>query len=116
MSHSIASTFANCLELYQRLRFSLERDNSNVASQIDLSKVSDEYGRLNVWGSDVGALRVGRGSLDDALRNEDRMRSIVQDILRDLVDNLERGMSLSLRLNFGCVSLSQLTTYSHTIL
>lgn len=37
----------------------------------------DVYGRFGVWGGDSGADRMGRGSLDDVLRNDSKMASII---------------------------------------
>ena len=91
-SQSIAVTFLTCLALYREFFFCFADDERRVRCQVNLAKVSDEYGRLNVWGSDSGALRMGRGSLDDALRNDKNLRSIVLDILSDLIDAIKRGM------------------------
>ncbi len=88
----IADTFVTCLALYRKFHFCIATDERRVRCQVDLAKVSDEYGRLNVWGSDSGALRSGRGSLDDALRNDENLRCIVLDILNDLLDAIKRGM------------------------
>ena len=90
-SRSIASAFSDCLTLYRRLWFSLTDHEFQVADQVDLAKLSDGYGRLNVWGSDSGALRTGRGSLDDVLRTDDKLRSIVVDIIDDLINALKQG-------------------------
>ena len=92
---SIAIDFADGLELYRRLCFSLANHKCQVADQVDLAKVSDNYGRLNIWGSDSRALRIGRGSLDDVLRTDDKLRSIVLDIIHDLKDALNQGRFIS---------------------
>lgn len=88
----IADTFVTCLALYRDFYSCIATDERHVRCQVDLVKVSDEYGRLNVWGSDSGALRSGRGSLDDALRHDENLKSIVLDILNDLIDAIKRGM------------------------
>ncbi len=63
----------------------LSHEDCPVKGQVLLSKVSDEYGRLAVWGEESGAKRSGRGSLDDTLRHEPSFQLIVLDILNDLV-------------------------------
>jgi hypothetical protein len=88
---SIASLFADCLNLFRQLYLALAREGCQVKGQVSLSKVGDEYGRLGVWGGDSGAQRSGRGSLDDALRHELHLRSIVLDLLGDLINDLKRG-------------------------
>lgn len=88
----IADTFVTCLVLYRKFHSCIASDERRIRCQVDLAKVSDEYGRLNVWGSDSGALRSGRGSLDDALRNDENLKSIVLDIVNDLIDAIKRGM------------------------
>ncbi len=85
----ISSIFTNCLVLYRDLYLYLLHERHSIATKTDLSRVSDEYGRLNVWGSESGALRLGRGSLDDKLRDDQKLRSIIIDILEDLADVLE---------------------------
>lgn len=62
-------------------------------NEVSLPKISDGYGRLNVWGANAGAVRSGRGSLDDNLRNEKKLQSIIHDILTELIDVLRSGTS-----------------------
>ena len=88
---AIEPAFAVCLMVYRHLYLSLTRPDCRVADQVDASKVCDNYGRLNVWGSDSGALRTGRGSLDDLLRTNESLRSIVLDTISDLTASIERG-------------------------
>lgn len=90
-SHSIAATFSGCLTSYRRLYFLLTSRKAQGAEDIDLTEVSDNYGRLNVWGADSGALRTGRGSLDDIIRANENLRSILLDILGDLKEAIGIG-------------------------
>lgn len=92
---SIAPAFATCLKVYRHLYLSLTRPDCRVVDQVDVSKVCDNYGRLNVWGSDWGALRTGRGSLDDLLRTNESLRSIVLDTISDLTKSIERATVLA---------------------
>lgn len=90
----ISSIFTTCLVLYRDLYLYLADDRPEIAAKIDLARVSDEYGRLNVWGSESGALRIGRGSLDDRLRDDPKLQSIIVDILNDLINALKHCMIL----------------------
>ncbi|KAL8882777.1 MAG: hypothetical protein Q9215_004309 [Flavoplaca cf. flavocitrina] len=90
-SYAIASMFLDCLISYKRLYFLLVGHQAQGAENIDVSELADNYGRLNLWGNDSGALRTGRGSLDDNLRTEDKLRSILLDILRELKETIDMG-------------------------
>ncbi|KAL8712208.1 MAG: hypothetical protein Q9225_006987, partial [Loekoesia sp. 1 TL-2023] len=92
---SIAAAFLACQDLYRRLYLSLAGHEAQAADQIDLADLSDNYGRLNIWGSDSGALRTGSGSLDDILRADDNLRAIVHDLFGDLTEALNRVILLT---------------------
>ena len=98
---SIAHAFSKCVKLYRHLYFSLAGSDPRVADQVDVAKVYDNYGRLNVWGSDSGAVRIGRGSLDDVLRTNKSLQSIVLDTISDLTNSIERGKLPSSTRTFG---------------
>ena len=88
---SIAAKFSDCLGSYRQLYFLLTSRNVRGPQDIDLTELSDNYGRLNVWGADSGALRTGRGSLDDILRTFENLQSIILDLLGDLLEAIGRG-------------------------
>ena len=92
----IAFSFTNCLRLFQQLYLTLTQRECLVNGQVPLTKLGNEYGRLGIWGAESGADRSGRGSLDDLLRHESNFKSIVIDLLQDLIDDLERGSSIRL--------------------
>lgn len=93
---SIAAAFFTCQDLYRCLYLSLAGQEAQVADQVNMADVSDNYGRLNIWGSDSGVLCTGSGSLDDMLRTDDKLRSIAHDLFGDLEDTLDRGKSSNL--------------------
>ncbi|KAI4237660.1 MAG: hypothetical protein LQ349_001689 [Xanthoria aureola] len=88
---SIAVKFSDCLGSYRQLYFWLTNRHIQGLQDIDLTEVSDNYGRLKVWGADSGALRTGRGSLDDILRTDKNLRSILLDLLGDLLEAIGRA-------------------------
>lgn len=88
---SIAAAFLECQDLYRRLYLFLAGNEGLVVGQIDLADICDNYGRLNIWDSDSGALRTRSGSLEDILRADDNLRAIAHDLLGDLAEALNRG-------------------------
>ena len=79
----LADSFQRCSRSFKQLYLSLF-----AYGPISLSKFNDEYGRFGVWGSDSGADRTGRGSLDDVLRNDLTTASIIAELLKNLNDDL----------------------------
>lgn len=87
---SIAILFEQCLQRYREVYLKLIENNGNGDSGFSISQLADEYGRIGVWGKNSGADRTGRGSLDDRLRVEPGLRSIVSDLLKVLESDLDR--------------------------
>ena len=92
-SPNIAAKSLGCLTAFRRLYFLLLTNQSPRAGDIVLSKVSNVYSRLKVWGTDSGAICTGRGSLDDRLRTDNSLRLIILDLLCNLEEVLEMGMT-----------------------
>jgi hypothetical protein len=55
--------------------------------------LKDESRRLRVWGNDTGA---SSRSLDHALRKSSRLQTQVADLLRELLENIQKGGLLNL--------------------
>jgi hypothetical protein len=88
----IADCFARCSHNFKQFYIALAGEDCQFSEKVPLSQLSDEYGRLGVWGANSAADRTGRGSLDDVLRDDPELRSIILEILRDLCHDLEYGM------------------------
>ena len=87
----IARLFDECLQKYRELCLRLTSNNGKLQQGTFTSQLSDEYGRLRIWGRNSGADRTGRSSLDDILRLDTSLRSIVLDLLGVLLEDLGRG-------------------------
>jgi hypothetical protein len=92
---ALAVTYLRCLELYQNLLHLLGMENCRVAclKQVNVSKVLEEYGRFRIWGEQTRAAipEKTRGSLDETLRNDERLKSAVSSILGQLFRHLQMG-------------------------
>lgn len=91
----IALAFEESVKIFREFYIALANKDCKVANQFSISHVGDEYGRLGVWGRNSGADRKGRSSLDDIVRNDPDLQSIILEILKDLHGDLEIGMYLS---------------------
>ncbi len=96
---SIHETFVRCLDLYRSLTFQiLDKENSEtgVEDEVDLNRLMDEFGRLRIWGEQTKASLApkARASLDDFLRNEERLNKEVKEVLAQLGTQLSLGESL----------------------
>ncbi|KFY11671.1 hypothetical protein V491_07104 [Pseudogymnoascus sp. VKM F-3775] len=85
----LADSFQRCSRSFKDLYVTLFAYGS-----ISLSRFNDEYGRFGVWGGDSGADRMGRGSLDDVLRNDSKTASIIAELLENLNYDLNICISL----------------------
>lgn len=92
---SLAKAFAKCCNEFLELYLALTKEDCTYRQEVSLPRIVDEYGRLGVWGSNVGGDHTGRGSLDDRVRNDPSLHSLIEDLLEDLYNDLARGISLS---------------------
>jgi len=68
----------------------------NCTEELDLANILHEYGRLNIWGDQTKANLPprARGSLDDTLRHDAKLKDLVLEILLRLNTLLEKGTYL----------------------
>ncbi|TRX91836.1 hypothetical protein FHL15_007155 [Xylaria flabelliformis] len=66
-------------------------------ADIDFNYLLDVFGRLRIWGEQTKASLApnARGSLDDFLRNEERLRQEVQEVLEQLEIQLSLAVSVA---------------------
>jgi hypothetical protein len=62
--------------------------NSNGLSS---TKVEDELARFKIWATNIGAMNIGRASLDYRLRDAEYLQEDVASLLEDLKENLRQG-------------------------
>jgi hypothetical protein len=70
----------------------------------------DEYSRLKIWGDQTRAClpREARGSLDDVLRHEPELRSMVVEGIEQLKEELQLGNKKLQRSLFSFSPVSEL--------
>jgi hypothetical protein len=89
----ISQAFTACLQLHKILLALLQR-KPGPCDDADLAKVLNVYGRLRIWGEETRAILPpsSRGSLDDVLRKDPKLRGIAMRILQRLKRKVELGM------------------------
>jgi len=92
---SLAECYGRSVRSFAELLVALYDKRCRVVhlDQIHLPQISDEYGRLKIWGDQTKAELPARarGSLDDTLRRDDELKQLVRGILRRLAAILKQG-------------------------
>ncbi|KAJ5721902.1 C2H2 type zinc finger domain protein [Penicillium malachiteum] len=84
---SLSSAYRHCFVLYGKFLLALDRkDRDSTAislDQTDVAQIIDGYGRAKIWGNQTKVVlpERARGSLDDTLRYDDELKSLVRGIL-----------------------------------
>jgi hypothetical protein len=88
----ISPVFIVCLQLHKSLLALLQRGPAK-SDDTDLTRALDVYGRLRIWGEETRAIlpSSSRGSLDDALRKDHKLKGIATRTLHRLKRKLELG-------------------------
>lgn len=92
---AVSESYLNCVRSFTEFLLALSEEHCAIIylGQVQLLDVSEEYGRIKIWGDQVKAdlpLRA-RGSLDDVLRHDVDLKSLVHSILTRLRVLLEQG-------------------------
>ncbi|KAJ5773290.1 C2H2 type zinc finger domain protein [Penicillium paradoxum] len=93
----LSESYLECIQSFGLFVQALSEDDCRVVhlEQIQLSEILEGYGRIKIWGDQSKAELPARarGSLDDTLRHDDELRSLVQGILTRLKAILGQGKS-----------------------
>lgn len=81
---SIATSFRQCLESFEKLVANLEESHLAFTQGTPFSMWEDELGRLKVWAGNIGAHLEGQASLDFRLRDASHIRQNIADLIQDL--------------------------------
>ncbi|KAI0548223.1 hypothetical protein F4679DRAFT_551675 [Xylaria curta] len=88
VSSSLAELYFVCIESFAKLVVALSEPECDVIRRDDvrLSQILEEYGRIKIWGDQIKAdlPARARGSLDDVLRDDRDLKSLVRGILQRL--------------------------------
>lgn len=89
---ALSTSYSRCLELYKRLITLLGKKSCRIVrlEQVNVGRILEEYGRFQIWGEQTRAAlpERTRGSLDDAIRNDDGLKGAVDSILMQLSHHL----------------------------
>lgn len=92
---SIAHGYFQTVKAFRSLLLTLSGPDCRAVNlgQVEVSALSDDFGRLRTWGDQTRAnlQESTRGSLDHALRHNDSMREIAKGILSRLRTSLDLG-------------------------
>ena len=92
---SISASYLCVIEAFAAFLVALSDRNCRAVclEQVSLIKLSEEYGRVKVWGDQTRAdlPERARGSLDDTLRHDAQLKKLVQDIIWRLEGLLKQG-------------------------
>lgn len=92
---ALSVSYSKCVELYKRFLALLGKQNCRIIrlEQANVGKILEEYGRLQIWGEQTRAAlpERTRGSLDDAIRNDDSLKDAVDSVLMQLSRHLSMG-------------------------
>jgi hypothetical protein len=81
---SISDASASCLRGFDLLASALATADSDHRQNMPPKQLENEHGRFKVWAGNLGALQIGRSSLDFRLRESTVMQSNVLKLLHQL--------------------------------
>lgn len=98
---SLSKSFDECIRLFLNFRLALSNEDCRVVrlGQVDLTEVSDQYGRAKIWGDQMRTdlPERARGSLDDTLRHDGDLKGLVKNIFMRLGGLLRQGKCMDQR-------------------
>jgi hypothetical protein len=91
----LSQIYDECIQSFKEFLFSAQHQDCKTTKleQFSISTCFDEYGRFRIWGNQTNVeFRGGiRGSLDEALREDNELKLVVHDILVRLRNILHQG-------------------------
>ncbi|KAF4336913.1 transcriptional repressor tup1 [Fusarium beomiforme] len=98
---SLSKLYSECMRHFQSFLLTLSETDCRVIhlGQVVLPEILEQYGRIKIWGDQSKAdfPERARGSLDDTLRKDEELRSLVQAILRRLEGLLTQATNIASR-------------------
>ncbi len=82
-----------CLQSFNDVLLSLRASGDEFSGQLSAQDILDELGRFKIWAGNIGALQSGRSSLDFRLRDAPHVSTTIIQILDDLQESLQEGLS-----------------------
>lgn len=90
---TIARLCIDCQQHFETVSHALELSNERKhQDKLSNAIIEDELGRFRIWASNIGALNIGRASLDYRLRDAEYLYQNVKSLLEDLKQCLEEGL------------------------
>jgi hypothetical protein len=88
----LARLSLECQTQFEILNASLASANGGKVQFATI--IDDELGRFRLWASNIGAINMGKASLDHRLRDVEYLHQNVKSLLEDLEENLREGIRL----------------------
>lgn len=92
---SLSDVYLSCIHNWGLFLVNLRADHCYIVQQeqVDLSRVTNEYARVKIWGEQTKAYLPARarGSLDDTLRSDDELKKTVESMLERMAALLSEG-------------------------
>lgn len=89
----LARLSLDCQTRFEILNTSLTSANGGKFA-LSSTAIDDELGRFRLWASNIGAINIGKASLDYRLRDVEYLHQNVKSLLEDLKESLREGIRL----------------------
>ena len=93
-TQTIATLCLDCQKHFRTLHDTLQSKNKD--NELSSIAVQNELGRFRIWASNIGAMHIGRLSLDYRLRDADYLYQDVTSLLEDIKESLIEGLLLKI--------------------
>lgn len=93
---TVAGLSSVCHGFFQQLLRAIHQSHPPPSQRFDLPKLSEEYGRLNIWQEQTQAAprSLGRESIEDLLQHDTELLDLVMGTLKRLKSLLDQMISL----------------------